>query len=167
MEDKNQKDINNNFCTKFPINPTTLRWKVFGAFLMVLFAVSILIDSIYEKEISDIFWSLLLVAIFSWGIYQQLHRLLAYKEICIKDDLFIVKYRNNTTKEYKIKDINRTSHTNIFAMTNNPARYIKMYINGTFLKGGEVIFHHKFSELKEKYAKQLDVIFKDQTKDAR
>ena len=162
-----EENINKNFCAKFPINPTVLKWKVFGSFLMVLFGVGGLIQDIYKEDLTGIIIMLVVSAIFSWGLYQQIHRLVSYKEICIKDDLFIVKYKNNQIKEYKIKDINRTSHTNMFAMTNNPARYIKMYINGTFLKGGEVIFHHKYNELEEKYAIQLDEIFKEQTKDVR
>ena len=162
-----EENINKNFCAKFPINPTVLKWKVFGSFLMVLFGVGGLIHSFYEEVIIDIIIGIIISAIFSWIFYIELYRLITYKEICIKDDLFIVKYKNNQIKEYKIKDINVSRHVNMLNMSSNPTPYLLLHIDGEILKGGKLIFHYVRTEIEEKYAIQLDEIFKEQTKDIR
>ena len=158
MEDEIDK---NNFCFKYLENSPLLYFKIVATFIMAIFLFYLLIDSVKTNDSVIIIFSMLFANFIAFSLVYTIYIRLKYDEICIKDDLLIIKEKNNIINKYKIKDILRTSFVSRFALNNNPSIHMYIKINGKNRR----IFHYMESEVDKKYVQILNIIFKKQTKE--
>lgn len=155
---------NINFCTKYPVNKSTIKNKITVTTILSLIAImtiinSILVNKLYNNLL-DLVVLILIVLAPTYALYRQIHRLNSYDEICIEDGYFIVKKENQVKSKTKLLEIKVTSFLSIVSYTGVPYITIKD-------KNNKKLFHYRASELQEEDHKKLMDIFENQIREIK